>query len=103
VIIDDDDDDDDDDSTIKNMSFGLHYPGLFPEVGLYLFTNISGRCIGPIFKNQAIHVGGTNRYYRNAGTNNVYRNVGNPLPTYAAKHPKLAKTPVTPLFRYKTS
>jgi hypothetical protein len=85
------------------MRFGLHYSGLFPDVGLYLATNISGRYIGPIFNSQAIHVGGTNKLYRKAGTYNVYRNVGNPLPTYAAKHPKLANIPVTPLFRYITS
>ena len=60
---------------MKEMRFGLLSSGLFLEVSWYQVTNISGRCIGPIFQSQAIQVSGISKMYRNARTNKVYRNV----------------------------
>ena len=52
---------------MKEMRLGLRSSGLLLEVVWYLFTNILGRCIGPTVQNQAIHVGGTNTFYRSVG------------------------------------
>jgi hypothetical protein len=60
---------------MKEMRFGLVSSGLFLEVSWYPVTNISGRSIVPIFQNQATHVSGTSKMYRNARTNKFYRNV----------------------------